>query len=48
MVKSEKIIDNKRLIAEKTTTAYQQQFRDLFMALNNNPDHYEWMEIYKN
>ena len=27
-----KIIDNKRLVAEKTTTAYQQQFRELFMA----------------
>jgi CheY-like chemotaxis protein len=42
-----KIIDNKRLVAEKTMTAYQQQFRDLFMALNNNPDYNEWMEIYK-
>ena len=29
-----KIIDNKRLVAETTTTAYQQQFRELFMALN--------------
>jgi CheY-like chemotaxis protein len=42
-----KIIDNKRLVAEKTTSAYQQQFRNLFMALNSNPDHNEWMEIYK-
>jgi CheY-like chemotaxis protein len=42
-----KIIDNKRLVAEKTTSTYQQQFRELFMALNNNPDHNEWMEIYK-
>ncbi len=42
-----KIIDNKRLVAEKTTTAYQQQFRDLFMALNSNPDYNEWMDIYK-
>src|SRR3954471_997671 len=42
-----KIIDNKRLVAEKTTTAYQQQFRNLFMALNSNPDHNEWMDIYK-
>lgn len=42
-----KIIDNRRLVAEKTTTAYQQQFRNLFMALNSNPDHNEWMEIYK-
>ncbi|HLX91293.1 MAG TPA: bifunctional response regulator/alkaline phosphatase family protein [Puia sp.] len=42
-----KIIDNKRLVAEKTTTAYQQQFRNLFMALNSNPDHNDWMDIYK-
>src|SRR5450432_2048629 len=42
-----KIIDNRRLVAEKTTTAYQQQFRELFMALNNNPDYNEWMDIYK-
>src|SRR6186713_2844870 len=42
-----KILDNKRLVAEKTTSAYQQQFRDLFMSLNNNPDYNEWMEIYK-
>src|SRR5918996_5412883 len=42
-----KIIDNRRLVAEKTTTAYQQHFRDLFMALNSNPDYNEWMDIYK-
>lgn len=42
-----KIIDNRRLVAEKTTTAYQQQFRNLFMALNSNPNHTEWMGIYK-
>ncbi|HSZ85050.1 MAG TPA: response regulator, partial [Puia sp.] len=42
-----KIIDNKRLVAEKTTTAYQQQFRNLFMALNSNPDYNDWMDIYK-
>src|ERR1700743_2214738 len=42
-----KIIDNKRLVAEKTTTAYQQQFRNLFMALNSNPDYNEWMDLYK-
>src|SRR5919112_939474 len=42
-----KIIDNRRLVAEKTTTAYQQQFRNLFMALNSNPDYNEWMNIYK-
>jgi CheY-like chemotaxis protein len=42
-----KIIDNKRLVAEKTTTAYQQQFRELFMALSDNPDYNQWMDIYR-
>jgi len=42
-----KIIDNKRLVSEKTNTAYQQQFRNLFMALNSSPDYTEWMDIYK-
>src|SRR3982750_2088632 len=42
-----KIIDNRRLVAERTTTAYQQQFRNLFMALNSSPNYNEWMDIYK-
>lgn len=42
-----KIIDTKRLVSEKTTTAYQQEFRNLFMALSSNPDHEEWKELYK-
>jgi CheY-like chemotaxis protein len=42
-----KLLDNKRLIGEKTTSAYQQEFRNLFMALNSSPDHKEWRDIYK-
>lgn len=42
-----KLIDNKRLVAEKTTSNYQQQFRSLFMAFNDNPGYAEWMDIYK-
>lgn len=42
-----KILDGKRLVSERTTTAYQQEFRNLFMALSNNPDHNEWKELYK-
>jgi CheY-like chemotaxis protein len=42
-----KLIDNKRLVAEKTTSAYQQEFRSLFMALNDNPNYNEWMDLYK-
>jgi len=42
-----KIIDKKSLVAEKTVVAYQQQFRELFNALSNHPNHQEWTEIYK-
>ncbi len=42
-----KLIDNKRLVAEKTTSAYQQEFRSLFMTLNDNLDYNGWMDIYK-
>lgn len=42
-----KIMDGKRLVSEKTTSAYQQEFRNLFVALNDNPNHTEWQELYK-
>ncbi|MBS1741190.1 MAG: response regulator [Bacteroidetes bacterium] len=42
-----KIMDSRRLVSEKTTQAYQQEFRNLFMALSSNPDHEEWKELYK-
>ena len=42
-----KIIDNKRLVAERTTSAYQQDFRNLFMALSSNLNYNEWMDVYK-
>lgn len=42
-----KNIDNRRLVAEKTTTAYQQDFRNLFMTLSSNQDYNEWMNTYK-
>jgi CheY-like chemotaxis protein len=42
-----KIMDGKRLVSEKTTSAYQQEFRNLFMAMNDKPNHEEWKELYK-
>ncbi|MFM7357767.1 MAG: PglZ domain-containing protein [Sediminibacterium sp.] len=42
-----KIIDNRRLVAEKTTSQYQQQFSGLLSELQQNPGHQEWMEIYR-
>jgi len=34
-----KIIDNKRLVAEKTTSTYKQEILMFIMALNSNPDY---------
>ena len=42
-----KIIDNRRLVAETTTSHYQQQMNQLFAQLHNNPDHQTWMDIYR-
>ncbi len=42
-----KILENKRIITEKTNQGYQQDFRNLTMAFNDNIDHNEWAEIYK-
>ncbi|MFN8406456.1 MAG: PglZ domain-containing protein [Sphingobacteriaceae bacterium] len=42
-----KLIDNKRLVSEKTSMAYQQDFRHLGMTLNENLNYSEWIEVYK-
>ncbi|MBS4013494.1 MAG: bifunctional response regulator/alkaline phosphatase family protein [Bacteroidetes bacterium] len=42
-----KTLDNKRLITAKTVLNYQQEFRQLGMALSNRLDHHEWIELYK-
>ena len=42
-----KNLDNKRLVSEKTTSAYQQQFRQIGMNMNDKLTFNEWVEIYK-
>lgn len=42
-----KNLDNKRLISEKTTTNYQQEFRQLGMDLGDNLNVESWKEMYK-
>lgn len=42
-----KNLDNKRLVSEKTTSNYQQKFRELGMRLNDRLDANEWVELYK-
>jgi len=42
-----KLTDNKRLVSEKTSMAYQQEFRTLGMTLNDNLNYHEWQEVYR-
>jgi len=42
-----KLTENKRLVTEKTTMAYQMDFRTLGMTLNDNLNYQEWVDVYK-
>jgi CheY-like chemotaxis protein len=42
-----KNLDSKRLVSEKTTTGYQQEFRQIGMRLNERLDWDEWKELYR-
>ncbi len=42
-----KNIDNKRIISEKTSMSYQQDFRNLSIQMNENLSFSDWMEVYK-
>jgi CheY-like chemotaxis protein len=42
-----KLTENKKLVTEKTTMAYQQDFRNLGMTLNDNLNYKEWVDVYK-
>ncbi|HAQ38097.1 MAG TPA: two-component system response regulator, partial [Saprospirales bacterium] len=41
-----KIIDNKRLVSEKTATDYQQEFRKISLEISGDLDFEGWKEIY--
>ncbi len=42
-----KNLDTSRLVSEKTTINYQQEFRNIGMSLHNNMSFDEWKDIYK-
>ncbi len=42
-----KILENKRLVSEKTNLSYQQDFRNISMAYNDEMSHQEWVEVYR-
>jgi CheY-like chemotaxis protein len=42
-----KNLENKKLVSEKTTFSYQQEFRQISMEISGNPDYAGWVDIYK-
>jgi CheY-like chemotaxis protein len=42
-----KLIDNKRLVNEKTTQAYRMEFQQIIMQINNDMDFHEWADLYR-
>lgn len=42
-----KILENKRLVIEKTNLNYQQEFRKISMAFMEDMNHEQWADIYK-
>jgi CheY-like chemotaxis protein len=42
-----KLIDNKRLVSERTSQGYQQNFRELFMQIQSGLNYEEWVDVYK-
>lgn len=47
LLSAKKILDNQRIISEKTNLNYQQEFAKLSMQLQDDLDHEEWVELYK-
>lgn len=47
LISVKKLLDNKRLVSERTNSQYQQDFRNISMMVNDRIDHEEWAEIYK-
>lgn len=42
-----KVIDNKRLVSEKTSVSYRQQFQNLMMEISSDMNYASWAELYK-
>ncbi len=42
-----KLMDNKRLIKEKTSSDYQQKFQEIFGEISMSPDWQGWVDVYK-
>jgi len=42
-----KNLEHKKIVSEKRSFAYQQEFRNIGMEISNNLNHKEWVDVYK-
>ncbi|MFW5760024.1 MAG: PglZ domain-containing protein [Cyclobacteriaceae bacterium] len=47
LLSAKRILENKRLVSERTNLNYQQDFRNISMAFMDYLDHTQWVDIYK-
>lgn len=47
LISVKKILDNKRLVTEKTSASYQQEFQRISMAFMGEMNHDEWADLYR-
>jgi CheY-like chemotaxis protein len=47
LLSAKRLLENKRLVSEKTNSGYMQDFRQISMQYNDNLDFTEWVEIYR-
>ncbi len=47
LISLKKILDNSRLITEKSTIEYQKEFREISMKISNRIDAHGWIDIHK-
>lgn len=47
LLSCKKLLEKERLVSEKTTMAYQQDFRNISMAFGYDLNHEEWADLYK-
>lgn len=47
LLSAKRILENKRLVSEKTTQSYQQEFRNISMLVSDSRSWGDWTEIYR-
>lgn len=47
LISAKRLLDNKRLVSQRTNMQYQQEFRSISMAVGEDLDFNEWIDIYK-